>query len=479
MNNTPPQGTFMGHPKGLFLLFGTEMWERFSYYGMRALLVLYLSDAAIDGGLGWTEADAVNLYGTFTGLVYLTPILGGWLADNILGQRKSIIFGGILMAAGQFVLGTPHQFIPGMEEAFFYIGLALLIAGNGLFKPNISTMVGDLYKEGDHRRDGAFTIFYMGINVGAAIAPLIVGTIAETYRWQYGFVAAGVGMVISIIMQLVLAPKYLGNIGIEPTAKTNPAVKNADGSKVPLTKEEVDRLKVILILGVFTVMFWVGFEQAGGLLNIFARDNTDRVLMGFEVPATWFQSVNAIFIVILAPVIASIWVRMGDREPSSPIKFMFALIFLALGFVCMIGAMLDIGNSGDGKANMMWLIGLYFFHTVGELCLSPIGLSMVTKLAPLRIVSFLMGVWFVFIAIANKVAGWVGSLVGEDTGLMSIFVGVGSTSLACAFILYLLSDKLIYWMHGAEGPHQQNQDEKVDEEMAVTGEHEGMAQKNV
>lgn len=475
MNNTPPQGSIMGHPKGLFLLFGTEMWERFSYYGMRAILVLYLTELTTSGGLGWEQKDALKLYGIFTGLVYVTPLLGGWLADNVLGQRKSIIIGGILMALGQFALGTPHQFIPGMEVAFFYIGLLLLVIGNGLFKPNISTMVGDLYQEGDHRRDGAFTIFYMGINLGAAFAPLVIGSIAETYQWQYGFVAAGVGMVISIIMQFTLAPKYLGNIGIVPAAKLNPPSQNADGSNVPLTKVERDRLKVIMILGVFTIMFWVGFEQAGGLLNIFARDNTDRMLFDFEVPATWFQSVNAVFIVVFAPVIASIWVKMADREPSSPIKFMLALVFLALGFVCMIGAMVDINNSADGKANMMWLIGLYFFHTVGELCLSPIGLSMVTKLAPLRIVSFMMGVWFIFIAIANYTAGWVGSLVGPDTGMMTIFIAVGSASVASAFILYLLSDRLLDWMHGAEGPSHKTEDEKMDEEMGVTGDHEGMA----
>jgi POT family proton-dependent oligopeptide transporter len=473
MNTTSSQDTVLGHPKGLFLLFGTEMWERFSYYGMRAILVLYLTELTTKGGLGWTEADALQLYGIFTGLVYVTPLLGGWLADNVIGQRKAIISGGILMALGQFTLGTPHSVIPGMEVTFFYIGLILLVIGNGLFKPNISTMVGDLYSEGDHRRDGAFTIFYMGINLGAAMAPLIIGFIAETYQFQYGFVAAGVGMVISVVMQFVLAPKYLGNIGTEPAAKVELA-KSTTGTKEPLTSQERDRLKVILILGIFTIMFWVGFEQAGGLLNLFARDLTDRVLFDFEVPASWFQSVNAIFIVIFAPVIASIWIRLGDKEPSSPIKFMLALIFLALGFVCMMGAMVEINNSENGKANMLWLVGLYFFHTIGELCLSPIGLSMVTKLAPLRIVSFMMGVWFLFIAAANYTAGWVGSLVGEDTSHMTIFMAVGGASLASAFILYLLSDRLIDWMHGAEGPQHKTEEEKTDEEMAVTAQHEGI-----
>jgi POT family proton-dependent oligopeptide transporter len=477
MNTTSSGDSILGHPKGLFLLFGTEMWERFSYYGMRAILVLYLTELTTSGGLGWTQADALKLYGIFTGLVYVTPLLGGWLADNVLGQRKSIIFGGILMALGQFTLGTPHQYIPGLEITFFYLGLALLILGNGLFKPNISTMVGDLYKEGDHRRDGAFTIFYMGINLGAAFAPLVIGYISETYQWQYGFIVAGVGMVISVIMQFTLAPKYLGKIGVEPAAKVAMTQQADQGAKVAMTTEERDRMKVILVLGIFTIMFWVGFEQAGGLLNIFARDSTDRFLMGFEIPATWFQSVNAIFIVVFAPVIASIWIKMGDKEPSSPIKFMLALIFLAMGFVCMIGAVAEINSSQDGKASMMWLIGLYFFHTIGELCLSPIGLSMVTKLAPLRIVSFMMGVWFLFIAAANYTAGYVGSLVGEDTSLMTIFISVGAASLASAFILYLLSDKLIDWMHGAEGPHVTTEEEKMNEEMGVTGEHEGITNK--
>ena len=473
MNTNTPSGEIFGHPKGLFLLFGTEMWERFSYYGMRAILVLYLTDLTTKGGLGWTQADALQLYGIFTGLVYVTPLLGGWLADNVIGQRKAIIYGGILMALGQFALGTPHKFIPGMEVTAFYVGLILLVLGNGLFKPNISTMVGDLYKEGDHRRDGAFTIFYMGINLGAAFAPLVIGFIAETYKWQYGFVVAGVGMLISVVMQFFLAPKFLGNIGNEPAAKV--ALDNSStGTKEPLTAVERDRLKVIMILGIFTIMFWVGFEQAGGLLNIFARDFTDRMMGSFEVPATWFQSVNAIFIVMFAPIIASIWVKMGDREPSSPIKFMFALIFLALGFVCMMGAMVEINNSEDGKANMIWLVGLYFFHTIGELCLSPIGLSMVTKLAPLRIVSFMMGVWFVFIAAANYTAGFVGSLVDEDTSMMMIFASVGGASLLSAGILYMLSDRLIDWMHGAEGPsNHATESEKTDEELSVTAAHEG------
>ncbi len=481
MNKTTSQDDLLGHPKGLFLLFGTEMWERFSYYGMRAFLVFYLTAKTMDGGMGWSTTDAISLYGTFTMLVYITPLLGGWLADNVLGQRRAIIIGGLLMAAGQFTLGTPHAYVVGMEETFFYIGLGLIVAGNGLFKPNISTMVGDLYKEGDHRRDGAYTIFYMGINLGAAFAPLIVGTIAEKFAWQYGFVAAGIGMIISVIMQLSMGNKYLGDIGVVPAAKRPEAQVNLDesGNKTPLTKEEFDRIKVIFIMGVFTIVFWAGFEQAGGLMNLYAKDFTDRDVMGFEVPATWFQSVNAIFIVIFAPVIASIWIKMGSNEPNSPVKFGLGLLFLAVGFLFMIGAAVQQGGDISVKTSMIWLILAYLFHTLGELCLSPIGLSMVTKLAPIRLASLMMGLWFGFTALANKVAGFVGQFVGEGeeqvNNALNIFAGIAITAVISAVIMFLISGTLVRWMHGAEGPsHKATEEEKLDEEIAVTADHEGI-----
>ena len=480
MNTNQPSGEIFGHPKGLFLLFTTEMWERFSYYGMRAFLVFYLSAKTMDGGIGWTQAEAISLYGTYTMLVYITPLLGGWLADNVFGQRKAIIIGGLLMAAGQFVLGTPHSVINGMEVEFLYAGLGLLIAGNGMFKPNISTMVGDLYKEGDHRRDGAYTIFYMGINLGAFLAPLIVGTIAEKFAWQYGFVAAGCGMLLSVVLQLTLAQKYLGEIGVIPAAKRPGAqIQQTEGSKAPLTREEFDRIKVIFIMGVFTIVFWAGFEQAGGLMNIYAKEYTDRNVFGFEVPATWFQSVNALFIVICAPFVASIWMRMGSREPNSPIKFALGLFFLALGFVFMVGATLQQGGDVNVKTSMMWLIMAYFFHTIGELCLSPIGLSLVTKLAPLRLASLMMGLWFAFTALANKVASIVGKYVGEGdeqvNNALAIFSGIAITAVISGLIMYFISDTLVRWMHGAEdSKHAQTEAEKTEEEIAVTAEHEGI-----
>lgn len=278
MSSIPKTGDFLGHPKGLFLLFGTEMWERFGYYGMRAILVLYLVASVQDGGFGWTPAEALGLYGTFTMAVYVTPLIGGWLADNYIGQRKAIIFGGIIFAAGYFTLGIPKTMLVGMEEEVFYLGLTLIVIGNGFFKANVSSLVGELYDDGDHRRDGAFTIFYMGINLGAFIAPLIVGYLGEQVNWHYGFIAAGCGMLIGLVLQLTLANKYLGNIGVEPSAKRTKGDKKAD---VPLTKEDFDRMKVILIMSMFSVIFWAGFEQAGGLFTIYASEFTNRDLMGF------------------------------------------------------------------------------------------------------------------------------------------------------------------------------------------------------
>ncbi|GGQ21885.1 MFS transporter [Shewanella litoralis] len=476
-----------GHPKGLFLLFTTELWERFSYYAMRAILVLYLVDKVqTEGGhgLGWSQADAISLYGTFTGLVYLTPLIGGWLADAHLGQRKAIYIGGFLMAAGQFLLGTPHAWVPGMEIEMFYLGLGTLILGNGLFKPNISTMVGDLYEEGDHRRDGAFTIFYMGINVGAFLSGIVVGSVVAAYdgNFQAGFICAGIGMIASLIIQFFFAQKLLGDIGTVPAAKLEQSKNEAKGEvrKEPLTKIERDRIKVIMVMGLFTIVFWAGFEQAGGLMNLFTNDFTDRMIGSWEVPTTWFQSLNAMFIVLFAPVIASIWIKLGKNEPNSPVKFALGLFFLAVGFLFMIGAVLEMGGDASVKSSMWWLVGAYFFHTMGELCLSPIGLSMVTKLAPLRIASLMMGAWFLFIAAANKIGGLVGSLIGhggsvEDqlANAMAIFAGIAITSVLSGIILYLMADKLVDWMHGAEGKHD-SEEQVLEEEIAVTAEHEAI-----
>ncbi|MBP8223954.1 MAG: peptide MFS transporter [Aeromonas sp.] len=448
--NNPSKGTFLGHPKGLFLLFSTELWERFSYYGMRAVLVLYLTDMTANGGMGWTQADALKLYGIYTGLVYITPIIGGWLADTFLGQRRAILIGAIFMAAGQFTLALPHAMFPDMVNSVFYAGLGLLILGNGLFKPNISTMVGDLYKEGDHRRDGAFTIFYMGINLGSLLAGVICGAAATAYGWQAAFVSAGIGMLLSLVVQATMAQRFLGDIGRMPAAQ-RAAQQRSKEQKAPLTKQEVDRIKVILVLGLFTIIFWAGFEQAGGLMNLYAQEYTNRMIGSFEVPTAWFQSLNPFFIITLAPIVAAIWIKLGNKEPNSPVKFAMGLLFLAVGFLFMIGAVLEQGGDQSVKTSMFWLVGAYLFHTLGELCLSPIGLSMVTKLAPLRLASLMMGAWFGFVALANYIAGFVGSFVGES-GPIAIFGGIAIAAVISALILLTMANRLVYWMHGAEGP---------------------------
>ncbi|HHF3123206.1 TPA: peptide MFS transporter [Vibrio diabolicus] len=461
------QHQYFGHPRGLFLLFGTELWERFSYYAMRAILVLYLTDTTMNGGLGWSTKDALDLYGIYTGLVYITPLIGGYLADNYLGQRRSILLGGALMAIGQFTLALPADALGIGSLHSFYLGLGLLITGNGLFKPNISTMVGDLYKEGDNRRDGAFTIFYMGINLGALLAGVVSGSVTTSYGWKAGFVAAGVGMIISLVMQMVLAQSWLGDIGREPAAKRDLSNKNST-TKQPLTKEEVNRLKVILVMSLFTIVFWAGFEQAGGLMNIYTQQYTDRMIGGFEVPAAWFQSLNPFFIITLAPVLAVLWVKLGKREPTSPVKFAMALFFLAIGFLCMVGAVLEQGGDTTVKTSMLWLVGAFFFHTLGELCLSPIGLSLVTKLAPLRLASLMMGAWFGCNAIANYVAGYVGSHVGE-LGAMAIFSGIAVSATVSGVILLLFSNTLVRWMHGAENTHstaEQVEEQQVQVQVA-------------
>jgi POT family proton-dependent oligopeptide transporter len=449
-NSTLPavtRDTWLGHPKGLYLLFATEMWERFSYYGMRALLVLSLIAGVevANPGFGWSQSEALRLYGLFTGFVYFTPLIGGWLADNYLGQRKSVIIGGVLMAIGQFTLATA---IPG-NLGLFYVGLVILVLGNGFFKPNISTMVGDLYEEGDARRDGAFTIFYMGINAGAFLAPLVCSTLGEdpVYGWRYGYFAAGVGMILSVIIQLALSNRYLADIGKVPAAHR--ARAQAGGRKDPLTPDELDRLRVIFMLFVFVVLFWAAFEQAGGLMNIYAADKTDRMVGAFEVPAGWFQSLNPLFIVVLAPIFSAVWSRLGatGRNPATPRKMVLGLVLTGIGFLAMVAAALE--SAGGAKASMSWLVIAYFFHTTGELCISPVGLSMVTKLAPLRLASLMMGVWFLINFVANWLAGIIGSYA-ESLGELAIFGGLAGTLFAFAAVLWTLSGMLVRWMHGAE-----------------------------
>jgi POT family proton-dependent oligopeptide transporter len=483
-----PSGTVLGHPKGLFLLFVTEMWERFSYYGMRALLVLYAVAAtnALNPGLGWDNAQALTLYAWYTGLVYFTPLFGGWLADNFIGQRKAVIIGGLVMALGQFSLASPLG-IMGVSPAWsfdslgiafpetptsFYVGLLLLVIGNGFFKPNISTMVGDLYPQGDTRRDGAFTIFYMGINLGAFLAPLICSTLGEdpAYGWRVGFLAAGIGMMLSVVIQLAFAQRYIGDIGREPAASRS--LKLAGGTKQPLTADERDRLRVIFVIFVFVVMFWAAFEQAGGLMNLFADQYTNREIGSFTVPTGWFQSLNPLFIVLLGIPFSMLWSKLGQtgRNPKTPVKMYLGLLQVALGFIFLVIAVFEMQRTADMKSGMIWLVLGYLFHTTGELCISPVGLSMVNKLAPLRLGSLMMGVWFMINFVANTLAGYIGAFsehmgeypwmvslatdVGvraENAGLLGVFGGLAALLIAFSLVLWAISGRIVYWMHGAEG----------------------------
>jgi len=431
-----------GHPAGLYLLFTTEMWERMSYYGMRALLVLYMVDKT-RGGFGWDEKWALQIYGLYTGLVYLTPVAGGFIADRFIGQRKAVTIGGILMMLGHFLMAAPG-------EIAFYTALLLLILGNGMFKPNISTMVGGLYEPGDPRRDGAFTIFYMGINIGAFMSPLVCGTLGEKLGWHWGFGAAGVGMGLGLIAYLWGQNKYLGNVGLSPAQrKALPEAAEAKSTNDKLTKEEKDRIAVILILSLFVIFFWAAFEQAGGLMNLYTDQKVDRNVFGWEVPTTWFQAVNPAIIVMFGPIFAALWVWLGRRQkdPPTPMKMSFGLLLLSFGFVLMMAASKQ--SEAAGKAGIYWIIGAYFFHTIGELCLSPVGLSMVTKLAPAKYASLLMGVWFLSSAVANYLAGYIGGF-SQQLGEFQLFTSIAVTTSIAGVLLFILARKLKAMMHGAE-----------------------------
>ncbi len=515
MNITPADEAILqkGHPKGLYVLFATEFWERFSYYGMRAIFVLFMTDKLL-----FDKAYAANIYGSYTGLVYLTPLIGGYVADRYWGNRKSIFVGGALMAVGQFILFGCASLGQGsaLATTLLWTGLAFLIFGNGFFKPNISTMVGQLYPEGDNtKKDSAYTIFYMGINAGAFLAPLICGYLGEKVDYKWGFFAAGLGMVLSLIIFYFTKDKYvvsatgeqlgthankLKDTSVSETGKTGfsstqiivliasiiAAVSviyfllGVDfwGSAIygmtlclpfailtdrSLTKVEKSRLSVIIIIMIFVIFFWMCFEQAGASLTFFANEQTDRNIFGWEMPASYFQSFNPIFIVILAPIFATLWGRLGNRgvEPPAPMKQAMGLGFLALGFL-----FISFGTAGDAaiKVSILWLTGLYFLHTVGELFLSPIGLSMVNKLTPGRFTSLMMGIWFMAIATGNKLAGTMSSLYPDPkaTGPAPVFLGITIDNLhtyfmifvafagAAAIILFLLSFKLRKMMHGVK-----------------------------
>lgn len=446
----------MKHPPGLYMLFLTEMWERFSYYGMRALLVMYLTTEFVRGGLGVDKVSAMTLYGNFTALVYLTPLAGGYISDRYLGQRKAITIGGIIMALGQFTLFSNQSLTA------LYIGLFLLIIGNGFFKPNISTIVGHLYPDGDHRRDSAFTIFYMGINAGSFLAPLVCGTLAEKvmattqggeiihYGFRYGFLVAGIGMVIGQLLFNLLSNKYLGDIGKSPVGKVKNSANNETKNK-PLTKQEKHRTISILLLTAFVIVFWTGFEQAGSSLTIYTDEFINRSVSGWEVPVSWFQSLNPLFIVLLGIPVSKLWYKLACSKRgdlSVPQKMAIGSIMLGFGFLLMVGAVMQRGgNVSDSaiKANMLWLIGTYFLHTIGELCLSPVGLSMVSSLAPAKLASFLMGVWLLSSFVANKLAGILATYT-ETLGHLEIFAGIAIVAIIMGLILLTFNKKLAAMM---------------------------------
>ncbi|WNJ21166.1 peptide MFS transporter [Pontibacter sp. G13] len=398
------QPHFLGHPAGLFVLFFTEMWERFSYYGMRGILTLYIaaSATAADPGLGWTTKDALWLYGWYTMLVYVMSIPGGYIADKFLGQKKTVYLGGLLLCAGHGVLAIP-------DKTAFFIGLGLIILGVGCLKPNISTMVGGLYRPGDPRRDSGFTIFYIGINIGAFLASIVVGLVAHEYGWHYGFGLAGIGMLLGQGVYMY-GQRYLTHVGNFAGASEDPEVIAA--MKRPLTKIEWDRIIVLLISFLIIIVFWAAFEQAGGLMNLYTDAKVNRVipLIDYTVPAAVFQSLNAGYIILFGALVGAFWIRRAKagKEASSLFKMALGTIIMGLGFVFMMFASKEASAEAYGKAAMYWIFLAYFFHTIGELCASPVSLSFITKLAPVKYASIMMGVYFAATGFGNKLAGTIG-----------------------------------------------------------------------
>ena len=447
----PHQKELFGHPVGLYVLFFTEMWERFSYYGMRAILVLYLvaQTQSENSGLGWTNGEALSLYGWYTMLVYVASIPGGWIADKYLGQKKSVLYGGILLVAGHSILAIEEMWA-------FYSGLGLIIAGVGLLKPNISTMVGGLYKQGDIRRDKGFTIFYIGINVGAFLSSLIVGTVGEVYGWHYGFGLAGIGMAAGLI-QYLFGQKYLKSVGNFLGDSENKTEKEAMNK--PLTKIEKDRVVVLLISFLLVIIFWGAFEQAGGLMNLYASGKTDRILsfslplIGNEVPASWFQSLNAMFIIFLGTTVAGFWAnrKLKGKISTSLFKMILGLIIMGTGFFFMTAAAAQYET--NGASAMYWLVLAYLFHTVGELCISPVALSYITKLAPVKYASLMMGVYFAMTGFGNKLAGWLGE-ASENLGEYVIFTGIATFCVIFGLLVMLFRERLERLTHGAEDNEQ-------------------------
>ncbi|RNI30514.1 peptide MFS transporter [Rufibacter latericius] len=499
-----------GHPPGLFVLFFTEMWERFSYYGMRALFVLFLTSTVANGGWAWQRDEALQLYGVYTGLVYLTPIIGGFIADRFLGYRKSIIFGALLMTLG-------HASMAMETVMFFYIGLGLIILGNGLFKPNISSMVGQLYTKNPAKKDAAYTIFYMGINSGAFLGILLCGYIGEKVGWSYGFGLAGIFMLFGML-QFAFSKKLFGNIGLSPKGQLASGLPTEEKAAEEPAHVVRDRIIVISVLAFFVIFFWMAFEQAGGSMTIFAADYTNRVLEGSsgtmfkwanailvvvpmliltvvlgnlfrqtyknipfsnlflglsfviiwgiiiwmlnreftsdatEVPASWFQILNSFFIISCAPIFSKIW--ESRFNPSGPVKFAIGLFLLGLGFGILAYGGLSIPQGAKtASVSMIWLILAYFFHTMGELCISPVGLSYVSKLSPPRLVGLMFGIWFIANFVANYLAGLTGSFIDpiiENYSITVFFLIFTILPVIAGFVMLGLNGTLKRKMHGIQ-----------------------------
>ncbi|OWY71463.1 hypothetical protein B7486_12840 [cyanobacterium TDX16] len=476
--------TILGHPRGLFVLFFTELWERFNFYGMRALLIFYFMDTFAMNKTGASES-----YGAYNGLVYATPLLGGLLADRVIGYRRSIVLGAILMAAGEFGLCFAGFHLIPKNQYTIFASLALIIVGNGFFKPNISTMVGKLYPQGDKRRDSAFTIFYMGINIGAFLAPIFCGQIGQKYGFHYGFGLAGLGMVLGLIIFLK-GKHLLGNHGLPPT----PEAMNAPSPigipsgmavyigailLVPIAAFFVSKPDIVihyaaplvgggflfyllweafrstpaervgifaaLILSFFSIVFWACFEQAGSSMSLFTESHVDRKVFGYELEASVFQFVNALFIILLASPFAWLWIKLArsGKEPSSPMKFGLALIQVGLGFVALVIAARQTADGG--KASLFWLFAAYFFHTTGELCLSPVGLSMITKLAPARLGGVMMGFWFLCTAFAHLIGGVIAGMTGSDAGFEKVFTMIIYFACGSGVVMFILTPVIKKW----------------------------------
>ncbi len=436
---------FSKHPKGVYILFFTEMWERFSYYGMRGILVLFLVAKAKSGGLGWTAVDALALYGWYTMSVYVMSIPGGIIADRVLGQKKTVLVGGILLVLGHSILAI-HGDIP------FFTGLILIVLGVGALKPNISTMVGGLYKQGDPARDKGFMFFYQGINVGAFGAGIIVAFIADIWGWHAGFAAAGVGMFLGMVVY-TWGWRFLKGVGEHTKPKKDSLGKKIKGK--PLTKIEKDRVIVLFLSFLIVIAFWGAYEQAGGLMNLYAQSRTDRMIFGFQIPAAAFQSVNPLFIILFGSAVAAYWIkrRKKGKEDSSLFKMAIGNIIMGLGFVLMVGAALMSKVSPDGnvlvKSSMLWLIGAYFLHTIGELCSSPVALSFITKLAPVKYASLMMGIYFAMTGLGNKLAGILGE-TAQTAGDAQVFGGIALFSILFGLLLIVFLKKLKKLTHGAE-----------------------------